>query len=352
MMKFLRGLLPASVLLASLTIPLALAPAVLATAGESANGGGIGSEFTTYPNGDTQRTTWVFEFDAVGTGPGSAATGTMSLTQTIRVDYANGAIGSSVYVVSGAVECLSVDGDTALVSGRLVIAGAPPDAIVRVTFAAQDNEAPGAGKDRFGAFIDGASAPCGSATLADPITVGEITVVDVPDSDDDGVPDVSDNCPTVANPDQADIDGDKQGDACDADDDNDAVADAIDNCPSVSNTDQTNSDADADGDACDTDDDNDKVADTADNCPTVFNPEQTDTDNDGIGDACDPLIDADGDLVADATDNCPAIANADQADADGDGTGDACDAYPNNPNKDERKEKKDKDKAGVLVTPL
>lgn len=37
----------------------------------------------------------------------------------------------------------------------------------------------------------------------------------VPDTDGDGVPDQSDNCPSVANPDQADTDGDGVGDACD-----------------------------------------------------------------------------------------------------------------------------------------
>ena len=60
------------------------------------------------------------------------------------------------------------------------------------------------------------------------------------DRDHDGIPDVSDNCPDVANPDQtANEDGDKFGDVCDP-------------CPQIS-----------------------------DNAPI-------DTDHDGIGDACDP----------------------------------------------------------------
>jgi hypothetical protein len=47
-----------------------------------------------------------------------------------------------------------------------------------------------------------------------------------PDGDGDGVSVVSDNCPTDANPDQVDTDGDGQGDVCDADDDGDGVSDA------------------------------------------------------------------------------------------------------------------------------
>jgi hypothetical protein len=53
------------------------------------------------------------------------------------------------------------------------------------------------------------------------------------DSDGDGVPDASDNCPSVANSDQADGDGDAQGNACDPDDDNDGVPDAQDACPGI-----------------------------------------------------------------------------------------------------------------------
>jgi hypothetical protein len=51
----------------------------------------------------------------------------------------------------------------------------------------------------------------------------------LPDADGDGVPDSVDNCPNVANPDQADLDGDGAGNACDTDDDGDGVSDAIEN---------------------------------------------------------------------------------------------------------------------------
>ncbi|HEV7238858.1 MAG TPA: PA domain-containing protein [Thermoanaerobaculia bacterium] len=52
-----------------------------------------------------------------------------------------------------------------------------------------------------------------------------------PDADVDGVADGNDNCPTVANGDQANYDGDSQGDACDPDDDNDGVPDVNDQNP-------------------------------------------------------------------------------------------------------------------------
>jgi hypothetical protein len=71
------------------------------------------------------------------------------------------------------------------------------------------------------------------------------------DSDGDGIDDASDNCASVANPGQGNVDGDSLGDACDPDDDNDGFADGIDNCPSVSNPDQADFDNDGIGDVCD-----------------------------------------------------------------------------------------------------
>ena len=77
------------------------------------------------------------------------------------------------------------------------------------------------------------------------------------DSDADGVADVDDNCPYVANAAQSDSDSDGAGDLCDAllvdDPDLDGVG-AIDNCPAVPNASQLDSDADGIGDACDSQD--------------------------------------------------------------------------------------------------
>lgn len=93
----------------------------------------------------------------------------------------------------------------------------------------------------------------------------------------------ADNCPSVANADQADSDGDGIGNGCD-------------NCPAASNIDQADSDNDGAGDLCD-------------NCPGLTNNGQADSDGDGWGDPCD---------------NCPSVANVGQEDADHNNVGDAC----------------------------
>ena len=92
--------------------------------------------------------------------------------------------------------------------------------------------------------------------------VSNILTVPAPvDTDDDGVPDITDNCPVDANPAQADNDIDMLGDVCDPDDDNDSVLDTVDNCPVSANLDQLDDDFDGLGNACDTFFNNDAAAD-------------------------------------------------------------------------------------------
>jgi hypothetical protein len=166
-----------------------------------------------------------------------------------------------------------------------------------------------------------------------------LKAVPAPDADGDTVPDTTDNCPAVANPGQADTDGDGAGNVCDltpnGDDDGDGIDNNADNCPAVANAGQADTDGDGIGNTCDTtpngDTDSDGIDNDTDNCPAVPNPDQADTDGDAAGDACDstPTGDYDGDGVDNATDNCVDDVNPGQADTDGDGSGDVCDATPN-----------------------
>lgn len=163
---------------------------------------------------------------------------------------------------------------------------------------------------------------------------GDACDIDTNDADSDNVSDSQDNCPAIPNADQADADGDGVGDVCDAmfnDQDSDTVGDALDNCPADSNTNQADLDEDGQGDVCDSDDDDDTVPDLSDNCPMNANLNQADADGDGAGDACDLIFnDQDSDLVGDALDNCPTDSNSDQLNTDMDSEGDACDSDDDN----------------------
>ena len=183
------------------------------------------------------------------------------------------------------------------------------------------------------------------------------------DTDEDGICDVEDNCPDNANPNQADIDMDGNGDACDA------TCDAVgmpcdDNDPCTEN-DQLDADCNCAGTLIDSD--QDEICDLTDNCPEISNPGQEDTDMDGIGDACDScnealgapcddgdacttgdaydmdcncvgtFQDTDEDGICDVEDNCPTTPNPDQEDTDLDGICDAEDNCPDdfNPTQDD-----------------
>ncbi|MEM6559786.1 MAG: thrombospondin type 3 repeat-containing protein [Myxococcota bacterium] len=216
-----------------------------------------------------------------------------------------------------------------------------------------------------------------AAAIGSDSTIPELG--DVLDSDADGLPNSTDNCPFVSNDAQTDSDNDSVGDACECgngivdvgeecdsedrstctddcriipDADDDGVPDAADNCASTSNADQRDQDVDGIGDACDQDLDGDGVSDFSDNCPSHANSFQLDTDQDGLGDICDDDDDRDGLLDADDncrlvpgssfnpeqcqddedndgvqhdSDNCPGVANPSQVDLDGDGAGNDCD---------------------------
>ena len=71
-----------------------------------------------------------------------------------------------------------------------------------------------------------------------------------------------------------------------ADGDGDGLPDIRDNCVSLANADQADTNANGRGDACD-DFDRDGRMNSADNCMNLPNGAQADEDGDGIGDACD-----------------------------------------------------------------
>jgi hypothetical protein len=139
------------------------------------------------------------------------------------------------------------------------------------------------------------------------------------DSDGDGVLDSVDNCPDVANGDQADSDNDTVGDACDG-------------CPDDANK---NDPGTCGCGIADTDTDSDGTPDCVDSCPG----DGTKTEP-GVCGCGNPETDTDSDGTPDCVDNCPDDNAKTEpgvcgcgtpetvTDSDGDGFVDCLDAFP------------------------
>ena len=163
-----------------------------------------------------------------------------------------------------------------------------------------------------------------------PASIAQISCAP-PDSDGDGVPDASDNCPSTANAGQQNNvhPGTTPGDHCE-DPEPDGVFDINDNCPDTANAGRENNvhSGTFAGDHCE-DPEPDGVFDINDNCPDTANAGQENNVHPltSQGDHCE---DPEPDGVFDVTDNCPDAANPGQENFDGDALGDVCD--PDNDN--------------------
>jgi large repetitive protein len=122
------------------------------------------------------------------------------------------------------------------------------------------------------------------------------------DTDADGCEDCSSGTYAPGD-DGPDADNDGRCDNGDLDDDNDSVPDAADNCPNLANPDQADFDEDGQGDACDLDDDNDGLDDDVE-VAVGSDDRDADSDDDGLidGDETDPGADSDGDGVKNVLD--------------------------------------------------
>jgi hypothetical protein len=197
----------------------------------------------------------------------------------------------------------------------------------------------GAGADAGGdgdADGDACDDACGDGRCPDHMTCGADPDEPwcYPDVDEDCVVDSEDNCPWLANTDQADEEGDGLGDACDLCEGDNRLSPCGDPCCH-----------DADGDGVVGAELFPFTSEGEDVCSFIPDPAQEDRDGDGNGDVCDlapdsfdPLtpcgfagLDSDGDGISDwdcstgETDACPTTPSAGAGDYDSDAVPDPCD---------------------------
>ncbi len=102
-------------------------------------------------------------------------------------------------------------------------------------------------RDSVGSYIIVYSAVDSENNTAIPVE-RTVVVIDPNDRDGDRVDDAQDNCPLIANADQADLDNDGQGNACDFDDDGDGMLDTWELENGLNPLNSFDRDADPDGD--------------------------------------------------------------------------------------------------------
>ncbi len=161
---------------------------------------------------------------------------------------------------------------------------------------------------------DGVTTDLGSTTTLLRATPSQIcatrlttnTGVDSPlypcDRDKDGIDDPLDNCPTEANADQADMDGDGLGDVCDPDSDGDGMPNQWESDNGLNPLDATDASTSADDDSLS----------NLEEYSAGTNPTLADTDGDGVNDDSDALpldinewLDSDGDGIGNNADPTP-----------------------------------------------
>jgi Thrombospondin type 3 repeat len=236
-------------------------------------------------------TTGVLAVSAASAAPQASDTSAQAAVNDLAVQAAtavqlNATTVRAEAAASGACGALAASGSTVLEDARLTIANPLPTVVtldshpapntvafdalgVRVVLNEQSTSGGGSAAgitvNAIHVYLD--AALLGGLTVSGDIVVShaaasaDCAVADV-DADDDGIPDVVDNCPVHPNADQSDGDGNGVGDACDI--------------PDFAGDD----DSDGDGDG---------VGDLVDNCPLTPNPGQENGDGVGAGDACEPL---------------------------------------------------------------